>query len=166
MDVPKHYKAESLVKAMDEVGKEAKIERKTPRRTKAACTMACGCRCRPCSATILSKAVETWLDDRRLGTYGAVWLPRKTVELGEEAAEKVLEALLNWPKDLKFFERSAIRKPIREIAGFIAHKLVRHVGEPAKYLDAAYTQIVKCIQDSRMTLMTKAGALNRSTWLQ
>ena len=37
MDVPKHYKAESLVKAMDEVGKEAKIERKTPRSTKAAC---------------------------------------------------------------------------------------------------------------------------------
>ena len=99
MDVPKHYKAESLVKAMDEVGKEAKIERKTPRRTKAACTMACGCRCRPCSATtILSKAVETWLDDRRLGNYGAVWLPRKTVVLGEEAAEKVLEALLNHQK--------------------------------------------------------------------
>ena len=37
MDVPKHYKAESLVKAMDEVGKEAKIERKTPRSTKAVC---------------------------------------------------------------------------------------------------------------------------------
>ena len=65
------------------------------------------------------EAVETWLDDRRLGTYGAVWLPRKTVELGEEAAEKVLEALLNWPKDLKFFERSAIRKPIRRSPGLL-----------------------------------------------
>jgi len=110
--------------------------------------------------------VETWLDDRRLGNYGAAWLSRKTVVLGEEAAEKVLEALLNQPKDFKFFEWSAIRKPIREIAGFIAHKLVRRVREPAKYLDADYTQIVKCIQDSRMTLMTKTGALNRSTWLQ
>ena len=43
MDVPKHYKAESLVKAMDEVGKEAKIERKTPaaRKPRATATMAC-----------------------------------------------------------------------------------------------------------------------------
>ena len=153
---------------MDEVGKEAKIERKTPaaRKPRATATMACGCRCRPCGATILSKAVETWLDDRRLGNYGAVWLPRKTVVLGEEAAEKVLEALLNQPKDLKFFERSAIRKPIREIARFIAHKLVRRVREPAKCLDADYSQILKFIQDSRMILMTKTGALNRSTWLQ
>ena len=43
MDVLKHYKAESLVKAMDEVGKEAKIERKTPaaRKPRATATMAC-----------------------------------------------------------------------------------------------------------------------------
>lgn len=54
--------AESLVKAMDEVGKEAKIERKT-RSTKAACNGHNGL-CRPCGATVLSRPWRHgWMTD-------------------------------------------------------------------------------------------------------
>ena len=140
MDVLKHYKAESLVKAMDEVGQgkprssgrppqhESRVQR--PQWPVPAL--------RRHSAF---EAVETWLDDRRLGTYGAVWLPRKTVELGEEAAGEGVGSTAQLAKRSQILRAVGHQEAHSEIAGFIAHKLVRRVGEPAKYLDAAYTQL-------------------------
>ncbi|CAE7589244.1 mak16-a [Symbiodinium sp. CCMP2456] len=69
------------------------------------------------------ESVEAWLETWGHDTYGKVWLPKEEVVLGEEA--EVLEALHNRPSELRFFQRSAVRRPIVEIAGFIAHKLSR-----------------------------------------
>eukprot|EP00439_Symbiodinium_sp_Y106_P015068 s3744_g2.t1 len=71
---------------MEEVSEETKIERKNPRITTAVCNGQKGLRLQP-------EVVEEWLDTLSHDTYGKVWLPKKEVVFGVEAANQVLEGL-------------------------------------------------------------------------
>ena len=103
--MPKRYRAESLMTAMEQVGEEAKIEPRGPRIPAAVCNArkGCGCRCRPCDVITLSRLWRSgWIP----------WAVTPTVREGLAAKGR--------PTELRFFQRPAMRRPIIEIAGFIA----------------------------------------------
>ena len=168
MDVPKHYRAESLVATMKRLVSDGGVKRSMARSTKAVCDGAQGLRLIFPSLRRHNtfEAVTEWLDEQGLAPYGAVWLPHTEVVLGEEAADRVLEILRTRPKHLNFFERSAARKPIAEIAGYVAHKLSRSIGEPGHYPQAGAAAIIQAIEGAKMTPLNTTGALYRSTFLQ
>lgn len=131
MDVPRHYRATCLAQTMKEVAEEAAITRKISRSARLACDCAKSLRLQmpQLSRRNTVEAVTGWLDNLKLGSYGAAWLPEEEIVLWEDAAEKVLDILHSRPVPLNFFDRSPARQPIIEIAYFLAHKLSRSIGD-------------------------------------
>ena len=111
---------------MEEVGEETKIERKNPRITTAVCNGQKGLRLQP-------EAVDTLGHD----TYGKVCLATKEGSGVRGGGGESGFGRSAQPAHRRFFQLSATRKHIFEIAGFIAHKLARHIGDPAKYPEAS-----------------------------
>ena len=168
MDVPKHYTAESLVAVMQGVLADSGVAKRGPRVTKAVCSGVQGLRLTFSSLKRHNtfEEVADWLTLKQPGPYGAIWLPYKEVVLGEEAADRVWDILRTRPKHLNYFERSVTRRPIVEVAGYVAHKLSRSIGEPSQYPGAGGGAIAKAIQGTKKLPMNTTGALYRSTFLQ
>ena len=92
-------------------------------------------------------------------------MPSERVVLGYEAGLRARAILLNRPCGELYFERTAARSPLAEIAGLIAHKLSRHVGPPETYAGTEVNDVLAALRSWRCCSILQVGALHRSTFL-
>ena len=168
MDVPKKYMGHAVVAVMQGLSAAGNITQKTPRSTKALSKGAKGL------SIVLPElrrhntfeSSQKWLEDMLGGrTLGAVWLTRRNTVLGLRAGLRIRRILLARQHYVPYYERTSIRSPITEIAGFIAHKLSRTIGSPERYQAAGPEAVAEALRRCRKCAISELGALFRSDCL-
>ena len=85
-------------------------------------------------------------------------MPSTTVVLGHAAGLRVRSILLSRPLGERYFERTAMRSPIAEIAGLIVHKLSRQVGRPEAYSQAGSAAVLRALRNCRRVVIAELGS--------
>ena len=108
---------------------------------------------------------EDWIQEHKGENLGVVWLPTQRLKLGYRAGSAVRELLAGVARGIPMHERSAQRRPLLEIARFIAFKLSREIGEPAIYAETTPCDIQRVLWSCRASRITQLEALQHATWL-
>ena len=169
MDVPKKYPAHVLKTVMKELTSRSGVGCRDQRSTKA---VTLGRRGMHLIMTDLHRhntftGCKEWLDGFVSGSLGRIWMPQNHIVLGLRAGMRVRSILLSRPRrHVPYYERTAVRSPVVELAGLIAHKLSRVVGPPEEYCTKGAERILEALQRCRRTDgMSSLEALGRATML-
>ncbi|CAJ1387662.1 unnamed protein product, partial [Effrenium voratum] len=159
MDAPKHYGAEVVLALANELRDEALAA--SPERVSAVCAKELRVQLRLRKDQTFEH-FEAQLQQAvgRSAPMGRIWLPADEVVLGAEAGREVRRILLH--QGLKFYERTASRSPLQEVAQFLEYKWVRELGPLKTWVRMDPDAVLDKLRRCRGAKIRELGALMRS----